>query len=501
MMTLRDKTVTGAFWQMLNVSSKAVVHVLYLSVMARLLDKETFGVFALIAAVMLFVTLFSEFGIGAALIQRRESSQAAVNTSFAASVTIGLVLYGVVFFSAPLIVSFYDNQVPIEAIRLIALNLIINSFAVVPRSLVIRDLNFRQLFFIDAFPLAFGNVVVGITLGALGFGLWALVVPPIIVMSMSAVIALGLRPLRLSMDFRSRHLGEMMNFGGMLMAIRLVNFGGSFADKILLGKFVDFGVLGTYERAQRISLLPDSFLGESLDGVVFSGISRAESPDHVHQLYLRPLGILSLILFPLAYVMVLYSGPIVDVVLGHDWTDAIPLLQVFALVLPFRTMTKLSDAYNRAKKFLVEALAVKLIFAGVVAVLTWMFYSSIERVAASVLAATVLQWVLMTALFLSREHLSYRVYFRAIWPGIQIALVFFSKAILLYCFTEPGHWQLPVSLFTDVLLILVIIRFFPFLLGKENIGTIRILLERMSQSCVGRSGIVRRLRVYLDGLQ
>lgn len=494
-MTLRDKAVTGALWQTLNVSFKAVAHLLFLSIMARLLEKETFGAFALISAAILFVTLFSEFGIGAALIQRKENSQRTINVALWTSVSTGLLLYAVLFSIAPLIARFYDNQVGVHAIQVIGVNLILNSIAVVPRSLIIRELNFRKLFLIDSLPLFVANVLVGPVLGILGFELWALIIPTLVVSLLAATMALWLRPLKLTTEWGREELKQIVNFGGMLMFIRLVNFVGGFIDKALLGKLVSFNLLGSYERAQRISLLPDTFLGESLDGVVFSGISRATGADEGRQLFLRPLGLLSLLLFPLAYLLFSYSEIVVDIVLGANWRDAVPLLQIFALALPFRTMTKLSDAYNRAKGLLLQALFAKLLFAGLVGVLTLRFSTNIEEVALSFLAATVVQWCVMMGVFVYKEGVPFRVYGRTVLPGVLVGLAYFAKTVLLNAAFDLGRWQVPILAATDVVLLFAILLFLPSMLGRQNLSTIKIVLTKLPGGSPGRilTGRIRRL--------
>ena len=74
-------------------------------VLARLLDPEAFGLLALLLVVINLADSIAQSGLGSALVQKKDSDGDSFSTAFWMSCAISVVLYVLIFFSAPLMAS------------------------------------------------------------------------------------------------------------------------------------------------------------------------------------------------------------------------------------------------------------------------------------------------------------------------------------------------------------------------------------------------------------
>ena len=137
--------------------------------------------------------MFTEFGFGAALVQRKKNKPAHISFAFYATLITSILLYGIIALTAPFIVSFYENKFETSVILAIGLNIIILSLGIVSKSLIIRDLEFKKLFFVVFVSNFLGNII-GIILALYGYEIWALISINICMNILSVVIALALKP-------------------------------------------------------------------------------------------------------------------------------------------------------------------------------------------------------------------------------------------------------------------------------------------------------------------
>ncbi len=108
---LREKTVHGVAWSFVErFSVQGVTFILEL-IIARLVGPDNFGLIAMLAIFMSVSQVFIDGGFSSALIQRQERNEADFSTVFYINIGISLVLYLLLFASAPQIASFFNQPI------------------------------------------------------------------------------------------------------------------------------------------------------------------------------------------------------------------------------------------------------------------------------------------------------------------------------------------------------------------------------------------------------
>ena len=173
--TTEPKFGASLKWQSVNVTVQVVLQLVFIAALARLIPTDAFGIMAIALVVVGFIEIFAQVGIGPALIQYSDVTKDHKKTAFVFSLGLGIIFFIGTFFAAPAIAFFYNQPLLVEVLRWIALSFVISGAAVVPRSMLIKEMRFKSLFFCSSTALVLANLILGLTLAVNGWGIWAYV--------------------------------------------------------------------------------------------------------------------------------------------------------------------------------------------------------------------------------------------------------------------------------------------------------------------------------------
>jgi O-antigen/teichoic acid export membrane protein len=337
-----QRMVRGLKWSVLGRGvSQGLAWIMSL-ITIRLLQPEDFGLIALCESVIVFIAFSNELGLGAAIIQndrleRRE--QDAMSTFFLLwNGTLYLLLYA----AAPLAAAFYRAPDLTLVLRVLGLNLIILSFAVVPRSLLIRELRFKGLTLVKAGASLLGGAIA--VAGAVrGHGVWALVVGSL---SLSLIETVGYHWVQrmwprfgLAFGLLRRHF----RFGAAVMAQRVIWLAYMKADIFVVGRLFDTRTTGLYAVGRELATLPLDRIGSAINQVVFAGFARIKDDRAaVGHLFIRGIGLLCFMSFPVFFGISAVAEPMVLTLLGSPWAASALVAALMALTGPLRLVNTVS---------------------------------------------------------------------------------------------------------------------------------------------------------------
>jgi teichuronic acid exporter len=114
-------------------------------ILARLLMPEEYGTISLVLVFINIADVFVSSGFGLSLIQKKDSDSVDFSTIFHCSFCTGLLIYTILFFVAPLIADFYENQVLVSVIRVLSIKIIFASINTIQHAYVSKQLLFKKL--------------------------------------------------------------------------------------------------------------------------------------------------------------------------------------------------------------------------------------------------------------------------------------------------------------------------------------------------------------------
>lgn len=337
--SLTSKTIQGFGWSFTGTLISMFLQISFTAIMARLVDPSSYGLIAMANIVLRFGSYFSQMGIGPALIQKKDLTKDDIAAAFTSSILLGFLFYGVFWLIAPLASLWFRVEEVTPVVRLMAFSFVLSGVSVTATSLMRRDLKFRSLAICEVMAFALGAAFVGIPLAYAGFGVWSLALSSLAQAALLAVLSYiyGRHSLKLSFSFKRNQ--ALYRFGGKFSVISFLEFLTYSIDSIFIGRFLGSEKLGIYNRATLLINLPSQSITTSMSKVLFPSFSRIQSDlTKLKEAFTSVVAVYGIVLFPICFGVSVAAPEIVSVVLGPQWIETIPILQVFALAVPFHLM-------------------------------------------------------------------------------------------------------------------------------------------------------------------
>jgi O-antigen/teichoic acid export membrane protein len=343
-MTLREQALSGFRWNAsARLASQMITWAITLIVI-RLLTPEDYGLLAMSTVFVLFFSAFSEFGLGAAVIQKSDIDESLLRRVFGTTLVIHFSLAALLMLAAPLIASFYDEPRVTAIIRVLSLQFILTAFVVMPDTQLQRRMEFRRRSLLDLSATIISSLST-LAMALAGWGVWALVLGTLISQVWKAIGLNWLAPFLHWPEFSLQGTRSLLRFGGQVTASQVLWLFFSQVDTIICGKWLGKEALGFYSVAMHIASLPTQRVLGIINQVAFPTFSRMQ--DNVRKVgenVLLGIRILSFFAFPLMWGISSTAQEIVEVILGAKWTPSAIPLQVLGLIMPLRMIANFVPA-------------------------------------------------------------------------------------------------------------------------------------------------------------
>ena len=291
---------------------------------------SAYGLVAITWTLTGFASLFSDLGLGAALVQSPRLTDRDATTAFVINGISGIVLtLIVVALRHPLANLLGQPRVaPLLALSSLTFTL---SLTVVPFALLERQMRFGRVAAIDVLSTTIG-LSVSIACAAGGVGAASLVIGPLAtaaIASLAGLVTSRWVPRAMPSWSSARRL---MGFSSHLTGFNVLGYWARNVDNLLLGRFAGAGELGLYNRAYMLMLLPLTQVGGVLGRVLLPLFSSMQD-DHerLRRAMIRLAGTTSLIVFPVLLGLAAVAHNFVLVAFGPAWRGAIPLIVILAI--------------------------------------------------------------------------------------------------------------------------------------------------------------------------
>ncbi len=296
-----------------------------------MLSKGDFGLIAVAIVAINYLSIFKDLGLGAALIQRRGDIDEAADTVFTLNLVVGFFLAVTVFPIAPLIASYFGDPQVTPVLRWLGLSFLINAIGSVHIVRLTRELDFRRKLIPDM-----GNAivkgVVSISMAFSGFGVWSLVFGQLSGAIASTVLVWTVFPWRPRITVNRSLAGTLFKYGASVMGTDSIGIVTENLATIIVGRICGLATLGVYSIAYRLpEMLVISILWV-MGGVVFPAFSAIQNQtNEMREGFLATIRLIEIIATPICLGLVIAADPIIRVLFGDQWLDAIPILRILAV--------------------------------------------------------------------------------------------------------------------------------------------------------------------------
>src|SRR6267142_2215589 len=142
---LKEKTIRGASMRLFAQGASFLLRVVSLMVLARLLQPRDFGLVGMVTALTGVLSLFRDFGLSSAAIQRATVTEEQLSTLFWINMLVGVILALLTVFMAPFVASFYHEPRILGVTALLGAGFLFNAAGVQHGALLQRQMRFTTV--------------------------------------------------------------------------------------------------------------------------------------------------------------------------------------------------------------------------------------------------------------------------------------------------------------------------------------------------------------------
>jgi teichuronic acid exporter len=328
MPNLRQKAAKGIYWSFIDQFSSQGIGFLLGVILARILSPSDYGVIVMLEIFTAIANSFIDSGFGTALVQKADRTETDFSTVFIFNIAVSLFFYLLLFFTSPLIASFYKSPQLETITKIVALNFIINALMIIPRTILIIKVDFKTQTKISIISVLVSGTI-GIAMAYSGFGVWALVIQGLVATSTQAILFVYFIRWKPTFVFSKTAFSQLFGFGSKLLASGLLDTVYKNIYSLVIGKKFLAADLGFYSRAKQLQSLPAQNITSILQRVTFPIFCSIQHDNkRLIEAYRKLIRMAAFIVFPLMFLLVLVAKPLVILLLTEKWLPSVGLFQI-----------------------------------------------------------------------------------------------------------------------------------------------------------------------------
>ncbi len=321
----------GAAWSVAANLTMRFASIAITVILARLLSKEDFGVFAIALAVYLVVSSLAELGMASAIARAPTEPDDIAPTVVTISILVSCGTSAAMFAGAPIVASALGEPAAAEPIRVLALCVVLTGVLAVPGAQLVREFRQDRIFLATVVGFLVGNPIL-ILLAVNGGGATAFAWSRVVGQLATGLVFYFSTSRRYRPGWRADRVRPLIRFGLPLSLANLVNWTLLNADYMIIGRLVDAAEVGVYMIAFNVASWSTAVLSSVLNNVVVPAFGRVSGDK-------RRLGdalasaseLVALLAFPVGAMTLALSAPLVATLFGQKWNEASPVLAVLAM--------------------------------------------------------------------------------------------------------------------------------------------------------------------------
>ena len=337
---LKERTAKGLMWGAINNLTSQLLMALIGIILGRLLTPADYGMVGMLAIFTAITGSLQESGFTAALTNLKEATHREYNAVFWTSTGISILLYLVLYISAPLIADYFHQPGLIPLSRLVFASLLLAGIGIAHAAYMFRNMMNREKAITGFFALV-GSGIIGITLALNGYSYWSLAWQQfayICIINIGRLYYVRWMP---SFHIDLSPIREMIGFSSKILITNIINQVNNNILSFIFGRLFTAGAVGNYTQAAKWNTMGHSLISGTMQQVaqpVLASINEEENRQlNVFRKMLRFTAFLSMpAMLGLAFI-----ADFIVVLLGEQWTDSVPLLRMLCIsgaFLPIHTL-------------------------------------------------------------------------------------------------------------------------------------------------------------------
>lgn len=327
---MRDK-FSAVYWSLISKFSPQLVNLIVTLVLSRYISPFDFGNLSIVLALISFLSLIVDFGFTDSLIKKqlnRSSNQ--YYSIFWTQLSISIILFSIVYFSAYPISVYFNSKALIVPLRLSASILILKALNSIPQLLLLKELDFKKLSIVS-FSTSFISGIFAVYYAYNDFGLFAIIYRLIIANGLTLIAFYFSVKWRPKLIFSFNHFKNLFSFSSKVFIMRLLNVSYESLFNFIMISSVGQVKMGYFNRADAFKKVASNSIDASIQMVTYSIFSMNTINENKNDF----TKIHRMILLTVVFIFTCLYGCAKEIILltiGNQWVNTIPLLKAVSLI-------------------------------------------------------------------------------------------------------------------------------------------------------------------------
>ncbi len=366
--SLKSKTIKGTFWSAADAFLAQGVSFIVGIVLARLLTPAEYGLIGICLIFTSVLTGIVDSGFSNALIRKKETSNDDYTTMFYTNLALSVLLYIVLFLSAPTIARFFARPELVNLVRAMGWILIIQALSLVQNTILTKRIDFKTKTKASVIAAVISGAL-GITMAFGGCGVWALVGQQLSRQVLYTICLWLFNKWWPSLTFSIQSFRYMWGFGWKMMLSGLLANIWNQLYGVVVGKWYSPVTLGQYSRSKEYASIFSQNFTIIIQRVSFPSLATIQ--DDTERMVAAFRHVIKLSMFVVSICMIslaAVSEPLIYCLIGPQWHEAatyLPLICLSMSLYPLHAINlNMLQIQGRSDIFLVLEIVKKIIAIG-----------------------------------------------------------------------------------------------------------------------------------------
>jgi O-antigen/teichoic acid export membrane protein len=331
MSSLKEKTASGLFWAAMNNGCMQILNAVVGIYLARLLLPTDYGLIGMLTIFSAIATTLQESGFTSALTNKKHATDSDYNSVFWFCNILGILLYIILFFCAPLIADFFHQPRLILLSRVDFLCILLSAIGIVPQAYLYKNLMIKQTTLLRVSVLALSGVA-GIIMAFNGMAYWSIVTQQLIYVGLQSLGKFFLIPWRPSFRINFKPVKEMFGFSSKILITNVIGQVSANILTVIFGRILPVRTVGNFTQANKWNGMASSTVSGMIAQVaqpVFSSIQ--EEQNRQLNVLRKMMRFTSYLAFPAMFGLAIIAPEFIILLISDKWADSIPILQILCI--------------------------------------------------------------------------------------------------------------------------------------------------------------------------
>ena len=335
-------------WSLLGRFLPSVIFLFATIIMARILTPRDFGLVGVLAILFTVAGALTDAGLGGSLIKEKTLSDIDCCTIFNFNIIISVALY-IIFFSFADYIEAYFNMPQLSFVtRLLSLSFVINAFSLVPKALMMRNLQFKALCIISVGATIIASLT-SIVAAYCGMGVYSLVLYYLVSYFINSIFCFVYGHFNYSISFSKDSFKRLIPFGLFTSISTVID---TIYENILssmFGKVMGATTAGHFYQAKKTEESITSSLASSVGLVAFPVLAKLrDDKDKFIKESRSVMLTITGMLFPVIGLLSVYSKEIIILLYGNQWLESVFFFRMLMYAGCFMIVENLNRSFIKS---------------------------------------------------------------------------------------------------------------------------------------------------------